>query len=342
LTTDGGTWAVVVLGGSAAEHDNFWQLFVRPAGASHWRLVTPPGVADNGGLVVAGADRPSLITAIRPSQYLTFTPLAVTSDEGGAWTVAGPLDAALANDPDALAAAPSSGRLLAVLTSGAAEVAAPGYTRWSTLTTRRSLAETPAGRRCGLDSLTAAAFTPVGEPLLAGGCSRPGTVGIFAARDGAWQAAGPALPGALASQHITVLRLTRDASTLAALLEAGTGPGASLLAAWSSDNGAHWALSPPVRPGGAQVTSASFGPAGAATIVLTGNRAQAITGPAGSWRSLPTLPAGTAVVAPGSAGGFDALAVHRARLTVWQLADGAADWRAAQVLNVPVQFGSSG
>jgi hypothetical protein len=41
------------MGGSAAEHNNFWQLFVRPAATGKWRLATPPGVASNGGLVVA-------------------------------------------------------------------------------------------------------------------------------------------------------------------------------------------------------------------------------------------------------------------------------------------------
>jgi hypothetical protein len=331
------------MGGSAAEHNNFWQLFTRPAGASRWRLVTPPGVADNGGLVVAGADGRSLISAIRPSQYFTYISLAVTRDSGKAWAGAGPLDAALASSPDALAAAPGTARLLAVLTSGTAEIAAaPGYTRWSTLVTRRTLATTPAGRRCGLDGLVAATFTPAGEPLLAGGCGHPGTTGIFAARGGAWQAAGPALPGALAGQRVTVLRLTRVANTVAALLQAGTGPAASVLTAWSGGNAGHWALSSPVRLGGARVTSASFGAAGTAAITLTGNRAEAITGEASSWRPLPALPAGTAALAAGPGGGFDALAVQRARLTVWRLAKGSATWHSAQVINVPVQFGSSG
>ena len=30
-----------------------WEVFVRPAKSSTWQLVTPPGVADNGGLVAA-------------------------------------------------------------------------------------------------------------------------------------------------------------------------------------------------------------------------------------------------------------------------------------------------
>ena len=54
LATATGTWAVAVMGGSAASHNNFWQLFVRPDGTSTWRLATPPGVASNGGLVLTG------------------------------------------------------------------------------------------------------------------------------------------------------------------------------------------------------------------------------------------------------------------------------------------------
>jgi hypothetical protein len=340
LTTAAGTWAVTVMGGSAASHNNFWQLFVRPAGTSRWKLVTPPGVADNGGLVVADAGGPSLITAFRPSHYLTFTPLAVTRDGGQAWAVAGPLDARLASSPDALAAAPGTGRLLALLASGTAEVARPGYTRWATLTTRRVLAATPAGRRCGLDSLTAAAFTPAGTPLLAGRCSRPGTAGIFTSRGGAWQAAGPALPAVLTRQPITVLRLTRTPTGMVALLEAGTGPAARLIAAWSA--GSRWILSSPVRLRGARLRSASFGPGGAVALILGGNHAESITGPAGSWRPLPTLPAGTATLTPGQPGGFNALAARRTRLTVWQLGDGSATWHATQIMKVPIQFGSSG
>jgi hypothetical protein len=342
LGTADGTWATTVMGGSAATHNNFWQLFVRPAGSTEWKLVTPPGVASNGGLVTADAGGQSLITGIRPSLDLTYTPLTTTHNGGQAWAPAGPLDAALADAPDALAAAPGTGHLLALLTNGTVKAAAPGYTRWTTLASQRSLAATPAGRRCGLTALTAGAFTPSGTPLLAGRCSRPGIAGIFAARNGTWQAAGPALPATLAHQHTTVLRLTRTSNGDAALLETGTGPETSLLAAWSTGDGGRWALSPEVRLHGARLASASFGPGGAAALVLTGNRAETITGAGAAWRSLPTLPAGTATLASGPSGGFDALAVHRTRLTVWQLGPGTAAWRATQAMNVPVQFGSSG
>ena len=343
LATAAGTWALAVMGGSAASRNDFWQLFVRPAGSTQWKLVTPPGSADNGGLVLADAGGQSLITGFRPSQYLTYTPLITTRDGGQAWSTAGPLDAAVANVPDALAVAPNTGQLLALLTTGAAKLAtAPGYTRWTVLTTQRAMAATPPGRRCGLRGLTAAAFTPSGMPLLGGTCSRLGTVGLFADRNGTWQSVGPPLPVTLARQAIAVVRLTRTANRTTALLRVGNGRAASLLAAWSADNGGHWALSPTLPLNGAKLASASFGPAGGAAIVLGGNRAHAIIGPGSAWRTLPVLPSGTATLALGSGGTFDALAVHRNRLTVWQLSPHTSAWHAGQATYVPIQYGSSG
>ncbi len=342
LVTAAGTWAVAVMGGSTTRHNDFWQLLVRPAGSTRWKLVTPPGVADNGGLVLAGASGQSLITGFRPSQYLAFTPLALTHDGGQAWSSGNPLGAALAAVPDALAAAPGTGNLLALLADGTAKLAAPPYTRWATLATQRPLAVTPAGRHCGPRGLTAAAFTPSGMPLLASACSHPGTAGIFTAKTGTWQAAGPPLPATLAHQPITVLRLTRTAGTIEALLAAGTGPEASLLAAWSTDNASHWTLSPALRLNGAALTATSFGPAGTAAIVLNGSRGVTITSTATTWRTLPRLPAGTATLALGPAGGIDALAVHNTKLTIWQLAPGSTAWTATQAIIVPIQFGSSG
>jgi len=341
LVTATGTWAVAVMGGSAAEHNNFWQLFVRPAAVGKWRLATPPGVASNGGLVVASPGAGSVVAGFRPSQELSYSPLATTHDNGAAWTP-GLLDAALADVPDALAAAPGGAHLLALLASGQAELSGPGGTGWTKLVTRQTLAASPAGRSCGLGSLTAAAFSPSGVPLLAASCTRPGTAGIFGYASGTWRLAGPTLPATYAHQDVSVLRLTTTAGTTTALLTAGAGSAAHLLAAWSTGGGAHWALSPPLPLHGAKLISASSGPGGTMAVVLTGNRAQAITAPAGTWRPLPTLPPGTATLAPESAGGWDALAVHSTRLTVWQLPRGGAAWAAAQTISVFIQFGSSG
>jgi hypothetical protein len=342
LTTAAGTWAVVVMGGSAASLDNFWQLFVRPAGSSTWRLVTPPGTPDNGGLVLAGGGAQSLITGFRPSQYLTYTPLTLTRDAGQAWSSVGPLDGALADVPDALAAAPGSGNLLALTADGTAELAAPGYTSWTVLATRRSLASTPAGRRCGLQDLTAAAFAPRGTPLLAGRCGRPGTAGIFVGTGGTWQAAGPAIPAALAGQDISVRRLTQAGQDIAALLTAGTGTAASLLAAWSADDGSHWTLSPPLTLHSAALTSASFGPGGTISVITTAHRGEIIDSTGSSWRPLPPLPPGTATLAPSPGGAADALAVNHGTLTIWHLTPSATAWTRVQVIHVPIQYGSSG
>lgn len=341
LVTATGTWAVAVMGGSAAEHNNFWQLFVRPAATGKWRLATPPGVASNGGLVVASPGAGSVVAGFRPSQDLSFSPLAITHDNGSAWTP-GLLDAALADFPDALAAAPGGGHLLALLDSGQVQLSGPGGTGWTKLATRQALAASNAGHSCGLGSLTAAAFSPSGVPLLAGSCARPGMAGIFAYAGGTWHPAGPALPALYARQRVTVLRLTTTAGATMALLAAGSGAATCLLAAWSTGGGGHWGLSQPLPLRGAKLTSASPGPGGSVAVVLTGNHAQAVTGPAGSWSQLPALPSGTVTLAPGPAGGWDALAVHRTRLAVWQLPRGGAAWAAAQTINVPIEFGSSG
>jgi hypothetical protein len=340
LVTDTGTWAVAVLGGSAAQHNAFWQLFVRPAATGRWRLATPPGVASNGGLVVAGLGAGSVVAGIRPSQALSYSPLATTHDNGTAWTP-GLLDAALADVPDALAAAPASGRLLALLSNGEAELSGPGGTAWARLATRQSLAAYPAGRHCGLGRLTAAAFSPSGVPLLAASCARPGTAGVFAYAGGTWRPAGPVLPAAYARRGITVLRLTTTGGTTTALLAAGTGSAARLLAAWST-GGARWTLSQPLALHGSALRSASPGPRGSVAVVLTGNHGETITAAGGRWRRLPALPPATATLAPGPGDGWDALAVHRTKLAVWELAPGSGAWAATQTINVPIEFGSSG
>ena len=361
LVTPQGTWAVTVMGGSAADENNFWQLFVRPAGATRWSLVTPEGVADNGGLVAAAGDEPgdeqraSLVVGFRPSQALAFSPLATSSDTGQHWTP-GLLDADLADVPDAMAVAPS-GQTLALLHDGgieeAASAAAATAGQWSRLTTLSALAASAPGRGCGLVAVNAVSFGPNNVPMAAGSCVRRGVAGVFADRGGAWQAAGPVLPAGFGGDQVQVLGLARTAGGTAALLVAGT----SLLAAWS--DGGRWTVSAPVAAAGDEpgdeprdeqgVRASGFGPGGSVWVLLGGGRAQTIGGPGGSWQALPPLPAGTqvlvpagtATLAPGSGpSAYDALAVAGSRLTVWRLAAGA--WAQVQVINVPITYGSSG
>ena len=139
-----------------------------------------------------------------------------------------------------------------------------------------------------------------------------------------------------------MLRLTTTTTgATTALLAAGSGPAARLLTATSADSGTHWTLSPALPLGRARLTSASFGTAGTTAITLTGNRADTLTA-AGPWRPPPSLPPGTVTLAQGPTAGWDALAIHGTRLTVWQLAPGARTWATTQTINVPIQFGSSG
>jgi hypothetical protein len=342
LASASGTWATVVMGGSAAQHNNFWQLFIRPAGTGTWKLVTPPGTADNGGLVLATGSGLSAISAFRPSQDLTFTPLIQTSDGGQAWTALSPLGAPLASTPAALAVEPAgSGQLLALTTTGTAEQASSMATKWTTLATTRTLAATPAGRQCGLRALTAADYLPSGVPLLAGVCARTGVAGIFADRDGSWQAAGPTVPRTLAGQDLTVLRLLSAGNQTVALLQAGSGRATSLLAAWSDPAVGQWTISPALKLHGSELASASFGPGGSVAAITASGTAEVITSSARSWRRLPTLPPGTATLALSAVGPTDALAVNASTLTVWQLATGGLEWTRAQVISVPIEYGSS-
>jgi hypothetical protein len=336
-------WAIVEMGGSAAQHNNFWELFVRPAGSPRWRLATPPGVADNGGLEVAGTGGGSLVTGFRPSQDLTFSPLAVTSDGGTTWSPSGPVSPGLADAPDALAAGPG-GRLIALTGNGEAEVGTGLGAAWTRLSSARSLAATPAGRACRPTGLTAAAFGSSGAPMLGASCGRAGVAGIFSDSGGAWHAAGPAVPAALAREDIDVLTLTSDGSApganLVALLRAGSGAGATLTVAWSADGGSRWTLSAPLSLAGSQLVSAAAGPGGSFGIVLNASRGAIVTGPGVSWRALPALPRDTATLALGPSGQADAIAAHLGAFSDWRLT--GSGWTLAQTINVTIPYGSSG
>ena len=120
----GVTWATLPMG-AASGADQFWQLFVLPAGGSPWFLRTPPNIAANGAIVLtapdavgpggsgktAGSAGKTLVAGVRPSLDLGFSPITSTFDLGRNWTTSPP-QSGLANVPDALAAAPSAGRLI--------------------------------------------------------------------------------------------------------------------------------------------------------------------------------------------------------------------------------------
>jgi hypothetical protein len=113
---------------------------------------------------LAGQDGRSLFAGFRPGVDLTFSPLTTTSDDGTHWSAASLIQAGLADVPDALAAAPGSGPLLARAQGGIAEESGNHGAAWTQLGTARSLAASAAGRRCSPTTLTAVSFTQAGAP----------------------------------------------------------------------------------------------------------------------------------------------------------------------------------
>jgi hypothetical protein len=341
-----GSWAVLVMGGSATEHNNFWQVFVRPGRTGAWKLATPLGVASNGGIAVAAEGGPALAAAIRPSQDLSFSPLASSSDNGAKWAQSGLLDARLAAGPDSLAAAPGGG-LIALTKTGDIELRAGPGAAWTRLASQHTVVAA-AGRGCRPAQLTSVAYSPSGVLLAAGACARAGQAGIFRLAGGRWSRSGPALPAALARQDVEVLQMAPAGRGVAALLVAGRGPAARLLGAWSGPDGMSWTLSQPYQLGAAWPQSASFA-SGSLGVVLSGGRAVSVSGPGPAWRSLPALPArvssapdGGATLAAAPGGGFEALSARRGQLSVWTLSSSGSGWSRSQVINVAIPYGSSG
>ena len=331
VQTTGATWATVPMGATAGPNE-FWQLFTRPAGSPNWRLQTPPGIATNGALVLAGAGA-ALTAGIRPSIDLTFSPVTSTSNGGKSWATSPP-QTGLAGHPDALAAA-ADGQLIALGQDNQISVLAPHGASWSVLTSGKSLS-TVAG--CGLTSVTAVAYTPAGTPLVAGACREAGTVGVLMKTASGWRLAGPSLPASLQGQPVQVLRLTRTSGGDVMVIQAGT----SLVAGWSGD-GSHWTLSGVLKTAGGGPASVAYGVKNQIAVALADGRAQTVTGPGQAWQSLPALPTGPAgrpvALALPAGGGTEALAAAAGTLTVWQLA--GSGWAKAQTIKVPIQYGSS-
>ena len=338
LTSAGTAWATIPMGAPSGPNQ-FWQLFTLTSPGGRWSLKTPGGVATNGALVLAGPGQQTLTAGIRPSLDLGFSPVTTTRDGGGTWSSLPP-DPGFADVPDALAAT-AGGRLIALGLHQAVQVAGPQQAGWTTLTTPTALAATAAGRRCALAGLTAVAYTPAGSPLLAGTCGRAGEAGIFTRQGQTWQLAGPALPAALSGQPVRVIRLSQAGGRDVALLQAGIGASASLLAAWTGD-GQAWTLSPPFGLSGSHPVSAAFGADGAVAVMLTGSHGVTLAGPGAAWRQLPPLPAGQSVVlalpAPGTT---DLLAAVGSMLTAWRLTGQPARWARTQTIKVPILYGSS-
>jgi len=344
IATQADDWAVIPMSSDPA----FWEVFERASNSGTWRLVTPPGVADNGGLVASAGAATSLTIAVRPSQDLLFSPLAATADGGASWSTGGPINAAVAASPGAFAA--DGSHLAALLSDGTIETSSDAGATWSALAKPGAIAASTAAKGCGgAVRVTSLSFGISGAQVLAGGtCGTSGTTAIFSySPSTGWQRANLPVTGPL-------VRLGGGTAVVrgkAGLTELAYGFGWYAYAPLSGST----PLPPPsgwdasaALPASGQVTASGTLPAGGSWVLLSGGRAATIAGPsattrggAAQWTLLPPVPARTTVLAAGPGGAVDALAVSGTTLTVWQLAPKATAWSQVQAINVPIQTGSS-
>ena len=340
--TPQGTWAVVAMGRLESRLNTFWQLFFRPVGTTRWSLVTPPGVASNGGFSAdpAAGQSGAVIAGFQPSKHLHYSPLAETTDRGRHWR-AGILPSALVFAADAVAA--DSGTVLALVRAdGGALVRADGsITRWSTVATVATLGSTAAGRACRVSALSAVVVAG-GTPEVGTDCAKPGAVGLFREVRGRWVSSAPRLAGG-GSSKLDVVRLWNDAGGTTALIE-GRGAGkSSLVVAWRTSPAGRWTVSAPVTFTGDVLSTATGTGSSVAVVTSAGWRAHAvesIAGPDRRWRSTGRPPAGTQAVAF-ALGGLEALAVHGGRASVWQLGASGRWHETSGRVTVPIAYGSS-
>jgi hypothetical protein len=350
VTADG-TWAVAAMGKLDDPVETFWQLFFRAQGSGKWTLVTPKGVADNGGLSATSTGAGTALTVgFQPSNLLKFSPLASTTDGGTQWSP-GIVPAGLMTVPDALAGQGASPLLALVRRSGGQVLSGTSTgSSWSVLTSRSALRTTGAGTgACTVTALSAIAVTPSGMPLVGTSCSTGTRVGMFARVGSQWRVIGPTVPGRLAHARTNVLRLTRTGTTVSALVSASNSSGGNLVAMWQ--RGSSWASSPALHLARtASVRSTAVGASGDITVLVRGAGAgpnsrttlwQA-TGAGHLFTRLPTPPAGTSTVTQSADGVMDGMVVHGAGLTVYELAPGASSWQQTQTMIVPIAYGSSG
>jgi len=346
--TTQGAWAIVAMGRLHDPDNTFWQLFFDPPGFDHWTLVTPPGVADNGGLVATVATA-AVTVGILPSQLLGFSPLAQSTDNGTNWNPQF-FPTALASVPDALAVEGTGpgtpGRALAVTEAGRVLSAPASIAAWSPLTSVVALGR--FGLRCGVVGISAVAVGTAGAPVLGTACHRGGQVGVFTQIGDVWQSIGPTLSGPLAASSTTVLRLVTSGGTTTALVRAATGRTHAVVALWRTSGS--WSLSAPlVVPRGSSILSSALGPAGQLVVLVgTAQRSTPVMiSRGGMWLRLPPPPARvltlalTTPLAANAPSDVAAFSVHGSQLRVFALTPSASKWVRVQSSQVPIAYGSS-
>ncbi len=343
MTTAAGSWADLAMGDLGNLANTFWQLLFLPAGGSRWSLVTPPGFADNGGLVSVQVGS-NLVSGFEASQRIAFSPMASSSNGGRSWAP-GILSSELAGVPDALAGTPN-GRVAALIGKPASAVVSDrgGLYNWHQVVSARILKASTAARLCDVTSLTAVAFSPSDQLLVGTSCSRPGKVGVFEDSPSGWQLAGPLLPSSI-SATTSVLRLRSYDGGVSVLIAAYSGVRTELLGARRTDHGA-WSRAVSLSLGPTErLTSSGLSVNGGLVVTVAGGEppfAEVLGPGARAWTRLPQLPVRTEAISFAPTGGIDALAVDQSHLTVYRLSTTATGWQRVQTTQVPIVYGSSG
>lgn len=350
-----GALAVVPMGRLGDPLNTFWELLWRAGADAPWQLVTPLGVADNGGLVVSSAFRSDggerWLAGFQPSQALTLSPLAVSTDRGAAWSP-GLVPHPLSSVPDAVTVSPA-GAMAALLRSGVLVRSSGDPSHWSDVTDRGALARSAAGRTCGISSLTALSSSGGGALAVGAACRRAGVTGLFLESPDGWVRSGSS-PGPGLSGPTRVLRLSEGTAALAALVAVRDAPGQALVVvAGTSAPGAGgrasaspWRRSPPLRvPSRDRVIATGVGFEGGFVVLLgTADGTRSVVDEAeagGPWRAAVRAPPGTAAVVAGMGGRLDALSVATTLLTDWRFDTATRSWTKMSTVRVPIQFGSS-
>jgi hypothetical protein len=343
VETGNGSWVVLPMGVLSDPLNTFWQVLHSPPASSQWSVVTPEGVADNGGLVV-GASPISAIVGFLPSQLLRFSPLSASANGGTTWNPVF-LPGAVAARPDALAdAGGTTGGSLAIVGTTVLR-AGSGLASWSPLVSLRRLSRTSP--RCRPNALDAVAVAPTGAPLVATGC-RGGGVAMFTLSAGSWTPAGPTLPRGVSGSSSSVLRLESNGSVTTALVATSRGGRSVLVTFW--EQAGRWTVSGALGlPAGEPVLASSVGANGTVALV-TGSKSAPVgydLVPGSAWTRLPALPPGTAALGPletgASQGGpsIDAFTVAGTVLGVYALSPAGTAWSKVENTRVPLPYGSS-
>lgn len=337
LSTGTSTWAVLPMGEIGSLANTFWQVVVLRSGQSRWSLATPPGVADNGGLVVAdeGGSRSALEVGFLTSELLGFSPVALTTDAGSKWSP-GTLPVALTPGPGTLSVS-STGPATALTGPNGKSVmsSSNGLSGWRSVTTLARLAST-AGSSCGVQSLTA-----TGDSEIGAACSRPGRVGLFGQTGGVWKAIGPKLMGSLAHSRSEVAEIGGSN-----VLVLATSKSLTALVMLRRVAG-RWTQSAPLTIAAGTRIQAIGASGGGGTYALlakgptsrpTDERLEVLGPESTTWTLRARPPAGTDTVAFAKAGLFS-FAAHQSKLDISELALGR--FVEVQVMRVPIQYGSS-